>query len=576
MARLHRLLRDAWGISAPYWRSQDRWVARGLLLLVVALNLGIVYLNVLLNQWNNAFYNALQDKKYDVFVHQLGRFCWLAALYIVVAVHQLYFNQMLQIRWRRWLTERYLQAWLGNGAYFRMQLASGDTDNPDQRIAEDLQLFVSGTLGLSIGVLRAVVTLVSFVAILWGLSGSLSIPLGHSSVVLPGYMVWVALLYATVGTWLTNRIGRPLVRLNFDQQRYEADFRFSLVRFRENAEGVALYHGEADELRGFGARFGAVVRNFWEIMRRQKRLTWFTAGYGQAALIFPFLVAAPRYFRGALHLGGLMQTASAFGQVQDSLSFIVSSYTDIAAWRSVVERLLGFERALDHVREQQAGGGGIRLVEGDGASVELDGVDLDLPGGQRLIAGVPGSGRSVAARSGYRAERASWFSRRGRICPSAACGTWSAIRGRRRASTTRPCGGRSGRWGCPSSPVGSTSTGTGPCTCPRASSSASPSRAPWSTNRSGSSWTRRPPRWTRRRRRTSTACCASVSPARPCSASATVERCGPCTPTTSSSNATETDRLPWWSERPGKRGQLPSGESVFLSKARCGSTYARP
>src|SRR5712671_3140760 len=210
MARLRRLLRDAWGISAPYWRSQDRWVARGLLLLVVALNLAIVYLNVLLNQWNNGFYNALQDKKYDVFVHQLGRFCWLAALYIVVAVYQLYFNQMLQIRWRRWLTERYLQAWLGNGAYFRMQLASGDTDNPDQRIAEDLQLFVSGTLALAIGGLRAVVTLVSFVAILWGLSGSVTIPFGRSSVVLPGYMVWTALVYATIGTWLTNRIGRPL------------------------------------------------------------------------------------------------------------------------------------------------------------------------------------------------------------------------------------------------------------------------------------------------------------------------------------------------------------------------------
>src|SRR6266850_330043 len=387
MARLHRLLRDAWGISAPYWRSQDRWVARGLLLLVVALNLGIVYLNVLLNQWNNAFYNALQDKKYDVFVHQLGRFCWLAALYIVVAVHQLYFNQMLQIRWRRWLTERYLQAWLGNGAYFRMQLASGDTDNPDQRIAEDLQLFVSGTLGLSIGVLRAVVTLVSFVAILWGLSGSLSIPLGHSSVVLPGYMVWVALLYATVGTWLTNRIGRPLVRLNFDQQRYEADFRFSLVRFRENAEGVALYHGEADELRGFRARFGAVVRNFWQIMRRQKRLTWFTSGYAQASVIFPFLVAAPRYFRGAIHLGGLVQTATAFGQVQDSLSFIISSYTDIAAWRSVLERLLGFDRALEHVRSRAAAGG-IAFADGDAAHLALEDLEVDLPGGQRLIAGV--------------------------------------------------------------------------------------------------------------------------------------------------------------------------------------------
>ncbi len=321
-------------MAAPYWRSEDRWAARGLLAVVVALNLGIVYLNVLLNQWNNGFYNALQDKNYAVFVHQLVRFSWLAGFYIVVAVYQLYLNQMLQIRWRRWLTERYLQAWLAGGAYFRMQLAAGDTDNPDQRIADDLQLFVSGTLALAIGGLRAVVTLLSFVAILWGLSGSVTIPFGRSSVILPGYMVWTALVYAIIGTWLTNRIGRPLVRLNFDQQRYEADFRFGLVRFRENAEGVALYHGETDELRGFRKRFGAVVQNFWDIMRRQKRLTWFTAGYAQAAVIFPFIVAAPRYFRDVIHLGGLMQTATAFGQVQDSLSFIVSSYTDIAAWRS--------------------------------------------------------------------------------------------------------------------------------------------------------------------------------------------------------------------------------------------------
>jgi putative ATP-binding cassette transporter len=387
MARLHRLFRDAWAMAGPYWRSEDRWAARGLLVVVVAFNLGIVYLNVLLNQWNNGFYNALQDKNYPVFVHQLVRFSWLAGLYIVVAVYQLYLNQMLQIRWRRWLTERYLKAWLADGAYFRMQLAAGETDNPDQRIAEDLQLFVSGTLGLAIGGLRAVVTLVSFVAILWGLSGSVTIPLGHSSLTLPGYMVWAALVYAIIGTWLTSRIGRPLVRLNFDQQRYEADFRFGLVRFRENAEGVALYHGEADELRGFRERFGSVVRNFWGIMRRQKRLTWFTAGYGQAAVIFPFLVAAPRYFRGALHLGGLMQTATAFGQVQDSLSFIISSYTDIAAWRSVTERLLGFERALEHVRSRAAMGG-IAFADGDAARLALQDVELDLPGGQRLIAGV--------------------------------------------------------------------------------------------------------------------------------------------------------------------------------------------
>src|SRR5207253_2662407 len=326
------------------WRSEDRWAARALLLVVVMLNLGIVYLNVLLNQWNNAFYNALQDKNYAVFLHQLVRFSWLAVVYIVVAVYQLYLNQMLQIRWRRWLTDRYLQAWLAGGAYYRMQIAAANTDNPDQRIAEDLNLFVSGTFGLAIGGLRAAVTLVSFVVILWGLSGTVVIPLGRASFAVPGYMVWTALVYAIVGTWVTSRIGRPLVQLNFEQQRYEADFRFGLVRFRENAESVALYHGESAELRGFQARFGAVVRNFWEIMRRQKRLTWFTAGYAQAAVIFPIVVAAPRYFRGAIHLGGLIQTATAFGQVQDSLSFIVSSYTDIGTWpfgRGVVRLPLG-------------------------------------------------------------------------------------------------------------------------------------------------------------------------------------------------------------------------------------------
>jgi len=388
MTGLRRLLRDAWAISRPYWYSEDRWAARGLLLVVVALTLGIVYINVLLNQWNNTFYNALQDKNYTVFVHQLIRFSWLAGLYIVVAVYQFYLTQMLQIRWRRWLTERYLSAWLTDGAYYRMQLVAGETDNPDQRIAEDVRLLISGSLDLAIGGLRAVVTFVSFVAILWGLSGALTLPRGRSSIILPGYMVWAALLYAIVGTWLTNRIGRPLVRLNFDQQRYEADFRFGLVRFRENTEGVALYRGEPDELRGFRERFGAVVRNWWDIMRQQKRLTGFTAGYAQAAIIFPFIVAAPRYFRGEIPLGGLVQTATAFGQVQHALSFIVSSYSDIAAWRAVVERLAGFEHALERVRIEVATNGGIQRADGEATRLAVEGIALDLPGGQPLIANV--------------------------------------------------------------------------------------------------------------------------------------------------------------------------------------------
>jgi putative ATP-binding cassette transporter len=405
MSRLRRLLRNAWALTRPYWFSEDRWAAWGLLLVVIALNLGIVFINVLLNKWNNTFYNSLQDKDYAVFVQQLIRFSWLAASFIIVAVYQLYLNQMLQIRWRRWLTERYLGAWLTDTAYYRMQLVAGETDNPDQRIAEDLRLFVTGTLVLAIGGMRAVVTLVSFIAILWGLSGALTLPVGGFLVTIPGYMVWAALLYAIVGTWLTDRIGRPLVRMNFDRQRYEADFRFGLVRFRENTEGVALYHGEPDEMRNFRTRFGAVVRNWWDIMRQQKRLTWFTAGYGQAAIIFPFVVAAPRYFRGEIPLGGLVQTASAFGQVQDSLSFIVSSYTEIAEWRSVVQRLVGFEEALDRVRAQAGAQDGIRRGDGDAPALAVENVDLALPGGTALISGVnlslaPGESAVLSGPSG--------------------------------------------------------------------------------------------------------------------------------------------------------------------------------
>jgi putative ATP-binding cassette transporter len=314
--------------------------------------------------------------------------CWLVAIFIFFAVYQLYLNQMLEIRWRRWLTDRYLRAWLSDGAYYRMQLMARETDNPDQRIAEDVSLLISHTLTLLIGGMRALVNLIAFVAILWGLSGTLNVPLGSLSVALPGYMVWLALLYAVAGTWLTDWIGRPLVRLNFDKQRCEADFRFGLVRFRENTEGVALYGGEEDELRGFRERFGAVVGNWWQIMRRQKRLTYFTSGYVQAAWIFPSIVAAPRYFRGDLALGGLMQTIGAFGQVQDSLSFFVQSYKQIAEWCSVVERLSGFEQALERMRIQAATGSGVQRINGNNTHLIVEGVDLHLPNGQPLIADV--------------------------------------------------------------------------------------------------------------------------------------------------------------------------------------------
>jgi len=397
----------------PYWFSEDRWAAWGLLLAVVLLTLGMVYLTVLLNQWNNTFYSALQDKDLVAFRGQLFRVTWLIGIFIVLAVYQAYLNQMLEIRWRRWLNDRYLRAWLADGAYYRMQLVARETDNPDQRIAEDVHLLAAHTLGLFTGGLRAIVTLVTFVAILWGLSGTLAVPVGVFSITIPGSMVWVAVLYAIVGTWLTDWLGRPLVRLNFDRQRYEADYRFSLVRFRENTEGVALYHGEADEFRGFRKRFEHVVGNWWGIMRRQKRMAYFTSGYGLGAWIVPSIVAAPRYFRGELGLGGLMQTTQAFQQVQDALSFFIQSYKEIAAWSAVVERLAGFERALEHVRHQSTDGG-VRRAEGRPTHLTVEGVDLDLPDGQPLMAninlsllrgetvllgGASGSGKSTLVRA---------------------------------------------------------------------------------------------------------------------------------------------------------------------------------
>lgn len=384
---LRATLRTLWRLARPYWFSEERWVARGLLAAVIALNLAIVGINVLLNRWNATFFNSLQDKDFPTFLRQLGVFTVLAFAFIVVAVYQIYLNLMLQIRWRRWLTDVYLDRWLGGRVYYRLELAGHGrgTDNPDQRISQDLQAFASKTLTLGLGLLRAVVSLASFVAILWGLSGPLVVPLGGHSLSVPGYMVWTALVYAVLGTWLSHLIGRPLVRLNFAQERYEADFRFALVRVRENAEGIALYGGETDEKRSLRLRFTNVWRNWHELMRYQKRLIGFTAGHQQAAVIFPYLVAAPRYFKGAMPLGGLTQTAAAFGEVQDALSWFVGAYSDLADWKASVDRLTSFEVAVGAARARVEAGDGVTVVAGEPGRLRVRDLVLDLPDGRRLV-----------------------------------------------------------------------------------------------------------------------------------------------------------------------------------------------
>src|SRR5215472_7447253 len=420
-------LGQAWDLAWPYWKSDEKWSAIGLLAAVVALNLITVGLNVRFNTWYNDFYNTLQEYDWAQFWRQLAIFGILAFLFIVVAVYSLYLRQILHIRWRRWLTDRFLRNWLGNQSYYRLQLNQVTTpDNPDQRISDDLDRFATITLALSLGLLSSFVTLVSFLSILWTLSGALAIPLGGGAAIdIPGYMVFAALIYAVGGTLLTRWIGHPLIQLNFDQQRYEADFRFSMVRLRENAENVAFYGGEGREFDTFQGRFARIVANWWGIIRRRKKLTWFTTGYSQLAIIFPFVVAAPRYFDKAIQLGGLMQISSAFNQVQDALSFIITSYTEIAEYQSVVQRLSGFREKLDEIAAAQKAPQPIALERG-GEGVEVSRLDLELPEGELLRANIslaasPGEALLITGASGLgkstllRAIAGLWPFGRGRI-----------------------------------------------------------------------------------------------------------------------------------------------------------------
>ena len=387
MRRLFKSLATIWRLARPYFFSEDRRAGRILLGAVILIELSIVGINVLLNQWNNRFYNALQERDWNAFVYELLFFCVLAAAYITLAVYQLYLNQWLQIRWRRWMTAHYLDHWLAGANHYRMQLLGDAADNPDQRIAEDINLFIERTLTLSVGLLGAIVTLSSFVAILWTLSASAPLQLFGTTFVIPGYLVWAALLYALVGTTFTHLIGWPLVSLNFRQQRFEADFRFNLVRVRENSEQIALLAGETAERERLLGRFGRVVDNWLLIMKRTKRLTFLTASYSQASVVFPFIVISPAYFAGTVQLGGLMQTASAFNSVQTALSFFVTAYRQLAEWRAVIARLDGFNINVEKAQLAAKTQPVIEVVPKDNRQrVAIDDLLVKLPHGRPLVA----------------------------------------------------------------------------------------------------------------------------------------------------------------------------------------------
>lgn len=383
------LFRGFWHLFKGYWGSEEKWKARGLLAVVIALNFASVYLLVRINTWYNDFYNALQNYEENLFWPLVGEFTALAFIYIIIAVYAIYLRQMLQLKWRTWMTKKYLARWLQRQTYYRMQVTGSDTDNPDQRISEDINQFSAITLQLLIGLLKQLTTLAAFGVVLWNLSGSFTVPLGSWSFQIYGYMFWFSFVYSALGTVFAHVVGRKLIALNFDQQRYEADFRFGMMRMRENSESIAFYRGEGAEGEGFREKFSFVVKNFWQLMQRTKLLNFYVNGYGQLAIIVPLILAAPQYFAGAMALGGLMQTVSAFGRVQDALSYFVESYDTIAQLASIIRRLDGFD---EHMADAEKIKFGVErdFVDGKSAAEEnvlaLQNICVKLPNDRTLLA----------------------------------------------------------------------------------------------------------------------------------------------------------------------------------------------
>ena len=398
MSALWKSLGEIWRLAIPYYttrdigeaslfgfryKAQERWIALIMLICVVGIALGQVALDVRLSYFSRDMYNSLQDKDAAAFWTQLFFvFCPLAAIFVISGLVQLVMQNYLTIRWRRWMTERTITNWLGGSAHYRMQLTGSRTDNPDQRIADDLDQFTTTVFALGLGLLSKFTSLVSFSVILWTLSEDFAIP--GTDIVVPGFLFWIALLYAIVATWVTHVIGRPLISLFFQQQRYEADFRFSLARLREYGEQVALLGGEATEHKILSGRFRSLIGNFLQIIDRRKKVGAFTLSYAQANVVVPFILLAPYYFVGKTTLGSMMQTAGAFANVQSSLSFFIESYRSIAEFKAIVDRLTSFRASTEKARALSTEKPHIEISQG-GQDLGMQGLEVALPTGKTAV-----------------------------------------------------------------------------------------------------------------------------------------------------------------------------------------------
>jgi putative ATP-binding cassette transporter len=381
-------LRIFFAVAMPYFRSEDRVRGRLLLAAVVAAELGLVWIAVLVTHWNARFFNALEAKNWAAFQSELVTFGFIAAGAIVAGMSQYYFGQTLQIRWRRWMTENYVSVWMAQGRHYRVRFVDTNIDNIHLRIANDVYLFIQRTHELGTGLLGSVVALVSFSYILWGLSLTTPLPLFGVNLAFPGYLIVAALLYAVIGTLIAHWIGWRLIGFQFNQQRYEADFRFAIVRAADHSEPVALMRGEAVERAELDRRFSNLVRNWTALVARQTRLTAFTAGYGHVSTVVPTLIVSPAYLTGAIPLGTLFQSALAFQRVEAGLAFCIQAYAKIAEWKAILDRLHQMEGAMAAVdsRLTSAAPGTVHVSAGAGSDIEVSGLAVRLPSGAEIAA----------------------------------------------------------------------------------------------------------------------------------------------------------------------------------------------
>lgn len=377
-------LKNVWLLTRSYWSSEEKYKAYILLTVIIALSLAQIYALVLLNKWYQTFYSALQVYDNAVIIQSVKDFCVIAGGYILVGILAYYLKSVLQIRWRIWMTKKYLVDWLDERTYYLLQVFEKQTDNPDQRISDDIRLFVENTITLVIDFIKNVVLLISFIGILWTLSGDLDLSPFGINFVIPKYMVWATIIYALVGTYLTDKIGRVLGKLNFIQQKYEADFRFSMVRLRENSENVAFYEGENYESEHLNKRFAILIENLWRIINRQKWVVALTTGYSQMAVIVSLVLAIPKYLSKQIDLGTLMQITAAFGRVQDALSFFVDSYVKIAEWSAIIGRLTSFHTHMQFVKEHYSEEN-VFVGVSPNQDLQVENATVSLPNGGVLI-----------------------------------------------------------------------------------------------------------------------------------------------------------------------------------------------